>query len=46
MSPKSGIITAINSKVGAIRLSAWRIGLTHDLAERRRYWKDTEKSKR
>ena len=42
MSPKSGIITAINSKVGAIRLSAWRIGLTHDLAERRRYWKDTE----
>ena len=42
MSTKSGIIAAINSKVGTTALSAWRIGLTHDLAERKKYWRDTE----
>ncbi len=42
MSTKSGIIAAINSKVGTTALSAWRIGLTHDMAERKKYWKDTE----
>lgn len=42
MSTKSGIITAINSTVGNTALSAWRIGLTHDLEERKKYWRDTE----
>ncbi len=42
MSTKSGIIAAINSKVANTKLSAWRIGLTHDRAERKKYWRDTE----
>ena len=42
MATKSGIVSAIISKVGDTQLSAWRIGLTHDLAERKKYWKDTE----
>ena len=42
MSTKSGIVTGINSRVGTTALSAWRIGLTHDLAERKKYWRDTE----
>lgn len=42
MPTKSGIIAAINSKVRNTALSAWRIGLTHDLAERKKYWRDTE----
>ena len=42
MSTKSGIIAAINSKVGTTALSAWRIGLTHDPAERKKYWEETE----
>jgi len=42
MATKDGIVSAINSKVGDTKLSAWRIGLTHDLAERKKYWKDTE----
>ncbi len=42
MSTKSGIVTGINSKVRTTALSAWRIGLTHDLAERKKYWRDTE----
>jgi hypothetical protein len=32
---------AIESKAGS-HYGLWRIGLTHDLAERKRYWKDTE----
>lgn len=42
MSTKSGIVAAINSKVGTTQPSIWRIGLTHDLAERKKYWKDTK----
>jgi len=38
---KTSIVTAIESKVGS-HYGLWRIGLTHDLAERKRYWKDTE----
>lgn len=40
MSSKAGIIAAINNKVSTY--SNWRIGLTHDLAERKAYWKDTK----
>jgi hypothetical protein len=42
MATKASIIAEIKSKVGS-SYSIWRIGLTHDLAERRAYWKDTEK---
>ena len=42
MSTKSGIIAAINSKVGTTKLSAWRIGLTHNRTGRKKNWKDTE----
>jgi hypothetical protein len=38
---KTSIVTAIESKIGS-HYGLWRIGLTHDLAERKRYWKDTE----
>ena len=43
MASKSNIMSAINTKVGNTKFSIWRIGLTHDLAERKKYWKDTEK---
>ena len=42
MPTKSSIVTAINSKVGNTPLRAWRIGLTHDLAGRKKYWRDTK----
>ena len=41
MATKTSIVTAIESKVGS-HYGLWRIGITHDLAERKRYWKDTE----
>ena len=41
MATKTSIVTAMESKVGS-HYGLWRIGLTHDLAERKRYWKDTE----
>lgn len=41
MATKTSIITAIQSKV-AFQYGLWKIGLTHDRAERKRYWKDTE----
>lgn len=44
MSSKSGILAEIKSKVGSSGYPAWRIGLTHDLAERKKQWKD-EKGK-
>jgi len=42
MATKASIFAAIQSKVGS-NYSACRIGLTHDLAERKTYWRDTEK---
>jgi hypothetical protein len=42
MTAKATIIAAINAKVGT-SYSAWRIGLTHDLAERKTYWGQTSK---
>jgi len=42
MASKQSIVAAINAKVGT-SFSIYRIGLTHDLAERKAYWKDTEK---
>jgi hypothetical protein len=39
---KDSIIQAINTRVGRSDFNAWRIGLTHDLGERKTYWKDTE----
>jgi hypothetical protein len=41
MATKASIIAAIQSKVGS-HYSIYRIGLTHDLAERKAYWKDTK----
>ena len=41
MASKASIMIAIQSKVGS-GYSAWRIGLTHDLVERKGYWRDTE----
>lgn len=38
---KSSIIAAIQTKVGSA-YSVWRIGLTHDLDERKAYWKHTK----
>jgi hypothetical protein len=43
MATQESIIAAIYAKVGPTSHSIWRIGLTHDLDERKRYWKDTEK---
>lgn len=43
MATKASIMAAINSKVGNTKFSIWRIGLTHDLTERKKYWKETEK---
>lgn len=42
MATKSAIIAAIQLKVGATRLDVWRVGLTHDLTERKSYWGNTE----
>jgi hypothetical protein len=39
---KDSIIQAINTRVGRSDFNAWRIGITHDLGERKTYWKDTE----
>jgi hypothetical protein len=39
---KDSIIQAINTRVGRSDFNAWRIGLTHDLGERKTYWKETE----
>jgi hypothetical protein len=41
MASKAAIATAINAKVGAF-FSMYRIGLTHDVLERRRYWGETQ----
>jgi hypothetical protein len=43
MATKESIMAAIKLKVGSTSYDIWRIGLTHDLAERKQYWKDTEK---
>ena len=43
MASKAAIMAAINTKVGVSKYSSWRIGLTHDLAERKAHWKDTKK---
>ena len=43
MDSKESIKAAIEAKKSSYSYSVWRIGLTHDLAERKRYWTDTEK---
>jgi len=43
MTSKASIAAAINSKVGSTKFNIWRIGITHDLVERKKYWKETEK---
>ena len=43
MATKKGIMDAIASKIGTTSPSIWQIGLTHDLVERKAYWRDTEK---
>jgi len=40
MATKASIMAAIEAKVKTY--SYYRIGLTHDLAERKAYWKDTK----
>ncbi len=42
MTAKSTIVAGINAKVGTSH-SAWRIGLTHDLSERKAYWGTTSR---
>ena len=42
MTAKATITAAINAKVGTTH-SAWRIDLTHDLAERKTYWGTTKR---
>jgi hypothetical protein len=42
MSTKASIIVAIQQKVGTTQYGIWRIGFTHDLADRKQYWKDKE----
>ena len=43
MATKAAIAAAINVKVGTAGYNIWRIGLTHDPDERKRYWTETEK---
>ncbi len=42
MTAKSTIVSAIVLKIGTTKPSIWRIGLTHDLAERKKSWNDKE----
>jgi len=42
MAPKASILAEIQYKIGS-NYSSWRIGLTHNLIERKAHWKDTEK---
>jgi hypothetical protein len=42
MTAKASIIAAISTRVGNTAYSAWRIGLTHDTAERKTYWGTTK----
>ena len=42
MATKSSILATIQGIAGT-DYSVWRIGLTHDLAERKADWRDTEK---
>ena len=45
MASKSTIISGIRSRVEATKTSysSWRIGLTHDLVERKKYWEENQK---
>jgi hypothetical protein len=43
MASKATIKQEIEKRVGTTSYSAWRIGLTHDLADRKSYWRDTMK---
>jgi hypothetical protein len=40
---RQDIINEITSKIVPMDFSVWRIGLTHEPHERRKYWKDTER---
>jgi hypothetical protein len=40
---KSDVMVAINTKVNETNYNAWRIGLTQNLEERKKYWEETEK---
>jgi hypothetical protein len=43
MATKQSIMSEIETKVGSTKYSIWRIGLTHDLSERKKHWGETEK---
>ncbi len=43
MGTAQGIANAIVSRMGTTSFNSWRIGLTHDLAERKKYWGETKK---
>ena len=45
MAMKVSIMSAITTKVGTTSYNAWRIGLTHDPAERKQYWTEAEKQR-
>jgi hypothetical protein len=42
MATKASIMSDIRAKVGSTESKIWRIGLTHDLTERKAYWRDTK----
>jgi hypothetical protein len=42
MTAKATLVAEIVAKVRDTKYVIWRIGLTHDLAERKKYWSETE----
>ena len=42
MTAKATIVAEIVAKVRDTKFVIWKIGLTHDLAERKKYWSETE----
>jgi hypothetical protein len=42
MTSKATITSEIRAKVGQGGYASWRIGLTHDLAERKKYWGEAQ----
>jgi hypothetical protein len=42
MGSKAAIVSAIDVKIANTKFNIWRIGLTHDLAERKAYWSMTK----
>jgi len=43
LNSKESIIAAIESRIGTTNYGSWRIGLTHESVERKRYWSTEER---